>query len=55
MSYINASLWNNIQVSDATNEKRFSELGIVDAVKESTPFVVTFRQVQKHSWQVQVL
>jgi len=39
MSYINASLWNNIQVSDATNEKRFSELGIVDAVKESTPFV----------------
>jgi len=39
MSYINASLWNNIQVSDATNEKRFSELGVVDAVKESTPFV----------------
>jgi len=39
MSYINASLWNNIQVSDATNEKRFSELGIIDAVKESTPFV----------------
>jgi len=39
MSYINASLWNNIQVSDATNEKRFAELGIVDAVKESTPFV----------------
>jgi len=39
MSYINASLWNNIQVSDATNEKRFSELGIIDAVKESTQFV----------------
>ena len=39
MSYINASLWNNLQVSDATNEKRFAELGIVDAVKESTPFV----------------
>ena len=39
MSYINASLWNNIQVSDATNEKRFSQLGIVDAVKDSTPFV----------------
>lgn len=39
MSYINASLWNNIQVSDATNEKRFSELGIVDAVKASTAFV----------------
>ena len=39
MSYINASLWNNIQVSDATNEKRFAELGIIDAVKDSTPFV----------------
>jgi len=39
MSYINASLWNDKQVSDATNEKRFSELGIIDAVKESTPFV----------------
>lgn len=39
MSYINASLWNNLQVSDATNEKRFAELGIIDAVKDSTPFV----------------
>ena len=39
MSYINASLWNDIQVSDATNEKRFAELGIINAVKESTPFV----------------
>lgn len=39
MSYINATLWNNLQFSDATNEKRFSELGIVNAVKQSTNFV----------------
>lgn len=39
MAYINATLWNDIQVSDATNEKRFSELGVINAVKDSTPFV----------------
>lgn len=39
MSYINDTLWNNLQFSDATNEKRFSELGIINAVKESTQFV----------------
>ena len=39
MAYINATLWNDIQVSDATNDKRFSQLGIVDLVKDSTPFV----------------
>lgn len=39
MTYINASLWNDIQLSNTTNEKRFAELGIIDAVKESTPFV----------------
>lgn len=39
MAYINATLWNDIQVTDATNEKRFSQLGIIDAVKDSTPFV----------------
>ena len=39
MSYINATLWNDLQVSDATNEKRFSELGIIDAVKASTQSV----------------
>lgn len=39
MAYINATLWNDIQVSDATNEKRFSQLGVIDAVKDSTPFV----------------
>lgn len=36
MSGINATLWNDLQVSNATNEKRFSELGIIDAVKAST-------------------
>lgn len=39
MSYINATLWNDLQVSDATNEKRFAELGIIDAVKASTSAV----------------
>lgn len=39
MAYINATLWNDIQVSGATNEKRKSQLGIIDAVKDSTPFV----------------
>lgn len=36
MAFINATLWNDLQVSNATNEKRFSELGIIDAVKAST-------------------
>lgn len=49
MSYINASLWNDIQVSDATNEKRFSELGIIDAVKESTQFVDSIPPSAKES------
>ena len=39
MAFINATLWNDIQVTGATNEKRFSQLGIIDAVKDSTPFV----------------
>lgn len=37
MAFINATLWNDLQVSNATNEKRFSELGIIDAVLASTP------------------
>jgi hypothetical protein len=37
MTFINATLWNDLQPTDATNEKRFAELGLVDAVKESTP------------------
>lgn len=36
MAFINATLWNDLQVSNATNDKRFSELGIIDAVKAST-------------------
>lgn len=39
MSFINATLWNDLQVTGATNEKRFSELGIIDAVKASTSSV----------------
>lgn len=39
MAYINATLWNDLQLSQATNEKRFAELGIIDAVKASTPSV----------------
>jgi len=39
MSFINATLWNDLQVTGATNEKRFSELGIIDAVKASTAAV----------------
>lgn len=38
MAFLDATLWNNLQESDATNEKRFSELGLIDAVKSSTPF-----------------
>jgi hypothetical protein len=37
MAFINATLWNDLQSSSATNEKRFSELGLVNAVVESTP------------------
>lgn len=36
MAFINATLWNDLQSSNATNEKRFAELGIIDAVKAST-------------------
>jgi len=36
MAYINATLWNDIQLSQATNEKSFAELGIINAVKAST-------------------
>lgn len=37
MAFINSTLWNDLQSSDATNEKRFSEQGLLDAVKASTP------------------
>ena len=39
MSFIDASIWNDQFFTEATNEKRFSEQGLIDAVKDSTPFV----------------
>jgi hypothetical protein len=36
MAYLSATLWNDLQATEATNEKRFSELGVIDAVKAST-------------------
>lgn len=39
MAFLDATDWNDIQDTNATNEKRFSQLGIVDAVKDSTAFV----------------
>jgi len=39
MALLDATDWLDIQDTNATNEKRFSELGIIDAVKDSTPFV----------------
>jgi len=39
MSFLNATLLNDLQSDQATNEKRFSELGVIDAVKASTPSV----------------
>lgn len=37
--FLDATLWNDLQFSETFNEKRFSELGILDAVKESTSAV----------------
>lgn len=42
MAFLDATLWNDLQFSDATNEKRFSQLGIVDAVADSTPSTSAF-------------
>lgn len=39
MANLDASALNDIQIVDAQNDKRFSELGIVNAVKESGKFV----------------
>lgn len=36
--FLDATQWLDIQDTNATNEKRFSELGIIDLVKNSTPF-----------------
>ena len=37
MAFLDATQWNDLQVTGANNEKRFAELGLVDAVKDSTP------------------
>ena len=37
MAHLDVTDWNDLQATDATNEKRKSQLGIVDAVKDSTP------------------
>lgn len=39
MSYINATLLNDLQGSNVSNDKRFSQLGYVDLVADSTPHV----------------
>jgi hypothetical protein len=39
MAYINATLWNDLQGSNVSNDKRFSQLGYVDLAADSTPFV----------------
>lgn len=39
MANLDATLLNDLQAREATNEKRFKALGIVDAVKDSTGFV----------------
>ncbi len=39
MAYLDATDWLDFQSTNATNEKRFAELGVVDAVKESSAFV----------------
>lgn len=38
MAYLDATMWLDFQDVNATNEKRFAELGIIDLVKDSTPF-----------------
>ena len=37
MSFLNGTLLNDLQSEQATNEKYFSPLGVIDAVKASTP------------------
>lgn len=39
MANLDATDWLDIQASNSTNVKRFSQLGIIDMVKDSTPFV----------------
>jgi hypothetical protein len=37
MSFLNGTLLNDLQSDQGTNEKYFSELGVIDAIKASTP------------------
>lgn len=39
MAYLDGTMWLDIQSTDATNEKRFAELGVINIVKDSTNFV----------------
>lgn len=42
MAFLDVTQWDDLQITGATNEKRFSELGLVDAVKASTPATAEF-------------
>jgi hypothetical protein len=39
MAFLDATLWNDYQVVDGSNDKRFSQLGLVEAASDSTPFM----------------
>lgn len=49
-NYINPTVWNDIQSTNATNEKRFAELGIIDAVVKSTDSVDYISPSQKQQF-----
>lgn len=38
MALIDATIWNDYQANNATNEKRFDEKGVINLVNRSTPF-----------------
>lgn len=38
MALLDATVWNDWQAENATNEKRFAPHGVIDLVKKSTPF-----------------
>lgn len=39
MAFLDATLWNDLQASDAVNEKYFTPKGLLDATKDSTAFI----------------
>lgn len=39
MAFLDATQWNDLQASEAVNEKRFNALGIVGSIVDSTPFI----------------